>query len=293
MFFFFFFDHMGGGSTSVESISNHQSPFEQIRKIYENGEEYWSARELQTVLGYSQWRRFEESIIRAKTACEASGFKSIDHFADAGKMVKAGVATKKIMNYHLSRYACYLVAQNGDPRKEEIALAQTYFAVQTIRQERQDNFEQLDEDQQRLAVRGQLKTHNDDLAAAAHNAGVVKYGIFQNHGYQGLYGGLTAKDIHEQKGLKKSQKILDHMGSTELAANLFRATQTAEKLRRERIKGEDKANDTHYSVGKAVRDTIKGLGGTMPEELPCCEDIKKVEKRIKKISNGSKPKEIN
>lgn len=292
MFFFFFFDNMGGGSNSVEPISNHQSPFEQIRKTDENGEEYWSARELQAVLGYSQWRRFEESIIRAKVACETSGFKSFDHFADAGKMVKAGVATKKIMNYHLSRYACYLIAQNGDSRKEEIALAQTYFAVQTIRQERQDNFEQLDEDQQRLAVRGQLKTHNDDLAAAAQNAGVVKYGIFQNHGYQGLYGGLTAKDIHEQKGLKKSQKILDHMGSTELAANLFRATQTAEKLRRERIKGEDKANDTHYSVGKAVRDTIKGLGGTMPEDLPCCEDIKKVEKRIQKISNGSNPKQI-
>ena len=300
IFFFFFdkngqeFDYKGDSKLTTNQISplGGESPFEQIRKMDENGQEYWSARELQTVLGYSQWRGFKDSINRAKTASSISGFGTSDDFADASKIVKAGATNKKISDYHLSRYACYLIAQNGDPRKEEIALAQTYFAVQTRRQELQDEFEQLTEDQQRLAVRGQLKTHNDDLADAAHDAGVVKYGIFQNHGYQGLYGGLTAKDIHEQKGLKKTQKILDHMGSTELAANLFRATQTAEKLRRDKIKGESNANNTHYSVGKAVRDTIKGLGGTMPEDLPCCEDIKQVEKRVQKISAGSSPKQL-
>ena len=245
--------------------------FEDIKHVDEDGVEFWYARELQAVLGYTEWRNFEKVIEKAKLACETAGGIEISHFVDVNKMVSSGVADIPIKDIMLSRYACYLIAQNGDPRKKVIAAAQSYFAVQTRRQELQDNFEQLTEDQRRLAIRQELKGHNASLAEAAKNAGVETqkdYAVFQNKGYQGLYGGLSAKDIHARKGLKKSQKILDYMGSTELAANLFRATQTDEKLRRDNIKGKEVANQTHYNVGKKVRETIQELGGTMPEDLP-------------------------
>ena len=270
--------------TDIEKIN--ESLFESIKHINEYGQEYWTARELQPVLEYKQWRQFHDIVEKAKRACETSNYNVSDHFADVRKMVTAGVAAKSIDDYHLSRYACYLIAMNGDPRKQAIALAQTYFAVKTRQQELIENYNELSEDQKRLAIRTQIVEHNKSLAEAAHNAGVnqgIEYAIFQNHGYMGLYGGLTAKDIHSHKGLKKSQKILDHMGSTELAANLFRATQTDEKLRRDNIKGKEAANQTHYEVGKAVRQTIKNLGGTMPEDLPTPEkSVQQIEREQEK-----------
>ena len=255
-----------------ELVQYSEQTFESIKHINEYGEEYWLARELQPVLEYAQWRRFSDAIERAKLACKNSGFAIEDHFADVGKMVDIGSgAEREIDDVMLSRYACYLIVMNGDPRKEVIAVGQTYFAVKTRQQELIDNYEQLSEDQKRLAIRNEMIAHNKSLAEAAQMAGIEDprdYAIFQNKGYQGLYGGLGAKEIHARKGLKKSQKILDHMGSTELAANLFRATQTDEKLRRENIQGKQAAYDTHYEVGKKVRQTIKELGGTMPEDLP-------------------------
>ena len=270
----------------IKSIN--ESLFESIKHINEYGLEYWTARELMSVLEYKQWRRFSDAIERAKEACEASGNRVSDYFANAGKIVKTGIATKEIEDYHLSRYACYLIAMNGDPRKKPIALAQTYFAVKTRQQELSENFEKLSEEQKRLAIRGELKHHNKSLANAAHDAGVISpidYAIFQNFGYMGLYGGMKAKDIASRKGLKKGQHILDHMGSTELAANLFRATQTDEKLRRDRVKGKHAANQTHYDVGKKVRQTIADLGGTMPEDLPTPDkSIKQIEQEQKKLT---------
>lgn len=258
-----------------ELVQYSEQTFESIKHINEYGEEYWLARELQPVLEYAQWRRFADAIERAKLACKNSGFEVDDHFADVGKMVDIGSgAEREIDDVMLSRYACYLIVMNGDPRKEVIAVGQTYFAVKTRQQELIDNYEELTEDQKRLAIRNEMIAHNKSLAEAAQMAGVMEprdYAIFQNRGYQGLYGGLGAKEIHARKGLKKGQKILDHMGSTELAANLFRATQTDEKLRRENIQGKQAAYDTHYEVGKKVRQTIKELGGTMPEDLPTPE----------------------
>lgn len=255
-----------------ELIKYSEQTFESIKHVNEYGEEYWLARELQPVLEYAQWRRFSDAIERAKLACKNSGFAVEDHFADVGKMVDIGSgAEREIDDVMLSRYACYLIVMNGDPRKEVIAIGQSYFAVKTRQQELIDNYEQMTEDQKRLAIRNEMIAHNKSLAEAAQMAGIAdqrEYAIFQNKGYQGLYGGLGAKGIHARKGLKKSQKILDHMGSTELAANLFRATQTDEKLRRENIQGKQAAYDTHYQVGKKVRQTIKELGGTMPEDLP-------------------------
>lgn len=255
-----------------ELVKYSEQTFESIKHINEYGEEYWLARELQPVLEYVQWRNFAEAVERAKLACKNSGFSIEDHFADVSKTIEMPKgAHKDIPDYMLSRYACYLIVMNGDPRKEVIAIGQTYFAVKTRQQELIDNYEQLSEDQKRLAIRNEMIAHNKSLAEAAQMAGVVDprdYAIFQNKGYQGLYGGLGAKEIHARKGLKKSRKILDHMGSTELAANLFRATQTDEKLRRENIQGKQAAYDTHYQVGKKVRQTIKELGGTMPEDLP-------------------------
>lgn len=267
----------------------NESLFESIKHINEYGMEYWTARELMPVLEYKQWRQFSDAIDRAKKACETSGNRVSDYFADVRKIVKTGVATKEIEDYHLSRYACYLIAMNGDPRKKAIAMAQSYFAIKTRQQELSENFERLSEEQKRLAIRGELKHHNKSLADAAHDAGVETsrdYAIFQNYGYMGLYGGLKAQDIAKRKGLKKGQAILDHMGSTELAANLFRATQTDEKLRRDHVKGKAAANTTHFAVGKKVRETIKELGGTMPEDLPTPDkSIKQIESEQKKLLN--------
>lgn len=268
-----------------------EATFENIRHTNEYGQEFWYARELQQALEYSQWRRFEETIERAKTACLQSENSIEDHFANVGKMVSIGSgAQREIDDIMLSRYACYLIVMNGDPRKQIIAVGQTYFAVKTRQQELVDNYDQLTEDQKRLAIRDEIKRHNKSLAEAAQLAGVetsLDYATFQNYGYMGLYGGLKAQDIKRRKGLKKSQDILDHMGSTELAANLFRATQTDEKLRRENVQGKDAANRTHYEVGAKVRQTIAELGGTMPEDLPTPEkSVKQLareqEKQLKK-----------
>lgn len=256
----------------------HQASFDGIRRTDDSGNEYWSARELAPLLEYVQWRNFMLVIDKARTACLQAGYLVADHFADVSKMVDIGSgAQRPVDDVHLSRYACYLIVQNGDPSKPVIANGQTYFALQTRRQELADErkFAQLSEDEKRLAIRNELAEHNKHLAAAAKDAGVetpLDYAIFQDHGYKGLYGGLGAKDIHAQKGLKKSQKILDHMGSTELAANLFRATQTEEKLRRDGVQGKTQANQTHFAVGRKVRQTIEELGGTMPEKLPVPEN---------------------
>lgn len=226
------------------------------------------------------------NINKAKIACQNSGFNPENDFVDVNKIVEAGATHKDIGDIMLSRYACYLVVQNAGPNKEIIALGQTYFAVKTRQQELIEDYEELSEDQKRLAIRNEMIAHNKSLAEAAQQAGVettLDFAIFQNMGYQGLYGGLGTKEIHARKGLKKSQKILDHMGSTELAANLFRATQTDEKLRRENIKGKEAANQTHYDVGCKVRQTIKELGGTMPEDLPTpTKSIKQIEREQKK-----------
>lgn len=270
-----------------ELVKYSEQTFESIKHIDEYGEEYWLARELQPILEYSQWRRFSDSIERAKLACKNSGFRVKDHFANVGKMVDIGSgAEREIDDVKLSRYACYLIVMNSDPRKEVISVGQTYFAIKARQQELIENYDQLSEDQKRLAIRNEMIAHNKSLAEAAQMAGVVDqrdYAIFQNKGYQGLYGGLGAKEIHARKGLKKSQKILDHMGSTELAANLFRATQTDEKLRRENVQGKQAAYNTHYEVGKKVRQTIKELGGTMPEDLPTPEkSIAQIEREQEK-----------
>lgn len=260
-----------------------EQTFESIKHINEYGQEFWYARELQAALEYSQWRRFEEAIERAKIACEQSGNPVADHFANVGKMVKLGSGSEREVNdYVLSRYACYLIVMNGDPRKEVIAVGQTYFAVKTRQQELVENYDELTENQKRIAIRHEMAEHNKSLAEAAQMAGVetsLDYATFQNYGYMGLYGGLRAADIKARKGLKKSQNILDHMGSTELAANLFRATQTDEKLRRDNVQGKVAANQVHYQVGAKVRQTIKDLGGTMPEDLPTPEkSIKQLER---------------
>ncbi|MBM6830355.1 DNA damage-inducible protein D [Anaerotignum lactatifermentans] len=267
-------------------IENYnESIFESIKHINKYGEEIWYARELQTILGYKQWRSFYEVIEKAKTACEHSDYAVSDHFADVGKIVEAGVSKKSILDIMLTRYACYLIVQNGDPRKKMIALGQTYFAIQTRKQELQEeDFRVMTEDERRLHLRNDVKGFNKKLATAAQDAGVRNFGKFQNCGYQGLYNGETAADIKDRKGLKKGENILDHMGSTELAANYFRITQTEEKLRREQIKGENNANNTHYYVGQKVRQTIKDLGGTMPEDLPTPEkSIKQIEKEHKRF----------
>ena len=273
------------------------SLFESLKHINEDGVEYWSARELYPYLGYSRWQRFEETIERAKESCKSVSQRVEDHFTDAGKIVEAGISSKTVLDVYLTRYACYLVAQNGDPRKTEIAQAQTYFAIQTRYAEIQqmEAYQALTtEESKRLFLREELRKHNSQLADAAHDAGVITpldYATFQNHGYRGMYNGLTAKGIHHKKGLKKGQEILDHMGSTELAANLFRTTQTEEKIRKENIQGKQNANNAHFQVGKEVREAIKRIGGTMPEDLPPAEDIKKLERRVvseeKKLCNDS------
>ena len=263
-----------------------QTVFEQIKKLDESKNEYWTARDLSKVLEYSEYRHFKPAIYRAKEACKNSDYSIADHFEDILDMVSIGSGAKReLRDVKLSRYASYLIVQNADPAKEIVALGQTYFAVQTRLQEIQQLrvYQHLkNEEDKRLFLRKEMYEHNKQLAIAAKKAGVIEpvdYAIFQNHGYMGLYGGLDAKGIHRRKDLRKNENILDHMGSTELAANLFRATQTEEKLKRENIKGKQKANLTHYEVGKKVRKTIQELGGTMPEHLPTAESIKKIAKK--------------
>lgn len=271
-------------SLSKEEETNYtESLFESIKHFNEYGQEFWYARELQLALEYKEWRNFKNVLTRAIESCSNSKNVVDEHFVEVNKTIQMPKnAEKEIEDYQLSRYACYLIVQNGDPRKKVIALGQTYFAVKTRQQELIENYEQMTEDQKRLAIRHEMAEHNKQLVAAAKDAGVEtshEYAIFQNYGYMGLYGGLKAKDIHSRKGLNKNQNILDHMGYEELAANLFRATQTEAKLRRENIQGKNNANATHYAVGKEVRDTIRRLGGTMPEDLPVPEkSIKQLEK---------------
>ena len=269
--------------------------FESIKHIDEDGVEFWYARELQPVLEYAQWRRFEGIINRAKIACETAGNPVIEHFADVGKKVSLGSgAERSITDYKLTRYACYLIVQNGDPRKEVIALGQTYFAIKTRQQELQDDFDKLSEDQKRIAIRDEIKHHNKSLSEAAGNAGVKNFGRFHNSGYKGLYGGLTMKDIHDRKELEDNEHILDHMGSAELAANLFRATQTDEVLRSKQIKGEDNTNQTHFDVGRTVRRTMQELGTTMPENLPTPrESIKELKKKQRQLGNKENENQLS
>ncbi len=278
----------------AKELSNDtQTVFEQLKKVDEYGNEYWSARDLSKVLEYSEYRHFIPVINRAKEACVNSGQNTMDHFEDILEMIAlAKGAQREVESVKLSRYASYLIVQNADPSKEIVAQGQTYFAIQTRIQEIQqmDQYNSLStEDERRLFLRAELAKHNTQLAAAAKDAGVIQpldYAIFQNHGYMGLYGGLDAKGIHAKKGLKKSQQILDHMGSTELAANLFRATQAEEKLRRENIQGKTNANKAHFEVGKKVRKTIEELGGTMPEDLPTVDSVKKLERQqAKQLKN--------
>ncbi len=256
--------------------------FEDIKQVKEDGTEFWSARELAPALEYTKWENFQNVIKRAMIACENSGHLVEDDFPEARKIVDAGIASKPVKDYELTRYACYLIVQNGDPRKEVIALGQTYFAIQTYRQEVADHFNELDEDRRRLVVRGDIKQWNQMLAETAHNAGVItneEFAIFQNAGYMGLYGGLDVDDIHKRKNLEVGQKILDYMGSTELIANLFRISQTEEKLRKDGVDNAKTATSIHYSVGKEVRGAIEKIGGTMPEDLPTPEkSIQEIEK---------------
>ena len=272
--------------------------FEQIKQRDKNGNEFWSGRDLAKALDYAEYRNFKPVIDKAKEASAKSGQAKENHFVDFHEMVRIGSGAERGFDdgVKLSRYACYLIVQNADPAKEVVALGQTYFAVQTRLQEIQqmDEYNRLStENEKRIFLRNELAKHNTNLAAAAKSAGVIEpvdYAIFQNHGYMGLYGGLDAKGIHKKKVLKKSQHILDHMGSTELAANLFRATQTEEKLKRENIKGKQQANKTHFEVGKKVRQTIKDIGGTMPENLPVADSIKKLDN---KTANPKKIKKKN
>jgi DNA-damage-inducible protein D len=276
-----------------KSMTTTNRIFESLRHTNDSGEEFWFARELGKALDYAEFRNFLPVIERAKIACQESQQQIENHFVDMHEMVGLGSgASRSMPSFALSRYACYLIVQNGDPSKPVIAQGQTYFAIQTRRQEERDReaFATLSEEEKRVAIRRELAEHNKQLAAAAKDAGVdtpLDYAIFQDHGYKGLYGGLGAKEIHAHKALKKSQKILDHMGSTELAANLFRATQAEDKLRRDGVQGKAQANKTHFEVGKKVRQTIADLGGTMPENLPTPEtSAKSLEKKQQKRLDG-------
>lgn len=271
-------------------MGDQHHSFEGLKHYSSEGAEYWSARELAPLLEYRDWRNFENVIGKATQACEASNHSIGDHFVDSTKMVPLGSGSQRELNdVHLSRYACYLIVQNGDPAKPVIAAGQTYFAIQTRRQELATDaaFQELKDDQKRLLLRNELREHNKQLVEAAQLVGVetgLDFAVFQNHGYQGLYGGLDQKAIHQRRGLKKSQRILDHMGSTELAANLFRATQAEDKLRRDNVQGKQQANQVHFEVGRKVRETIEELGGTMPEDLPVPEkSIKQLEAAAKKL----------
>ncbi|KAF0207198.1 MAG: DNA damage-inducible protein D [Actinomycetota bacterium] len=279
---------------SVGEIKNtHEVTFESLRHVDDGGTEYWLARELQPVLEYGTWDKFKRVIERAIVAAEQSKMPAQNHISRVGKMVELGLGTEReIEDFELSRYACYLIVQNGDPSKPVIANGQTYFAIQTRRAELADDeqFRQLTEDQKRVFLRGEVREHNKLLVETAQRAGVETpqdFAVFQDHGYRGLYGGLGARDIHARKDLKEREAILDHMGSTELAANLFRATQAEEKIRRDNVNGKHVANQTHYDVGKRVRETIADLGGTMPEDLPTPDrSAKELEREQKRMEGG-------
>lgn len=293
-----------------EIIASEYKSFEDIKHKRDDGSEFWLARELQKTLEYTEWRNFSKVIDRAMLACKNAGFEVVDHFVEVNKTVVMPIKptknkenfgfvevnktkTKSIPDYELSRYACYLIVQNGDPRKEIIAIGQTYFAIQTRRQELNDYFNSLDEDNKRLVVRGDIKQWNQLLAESAHNAGVLtdeEFATFQNAGYMGLYGGETVADIHKRKGLKPNEKILDFMASPELIANLFRISQTEEKIKNEFIQGADNATKAHYEVGSAVRDAIKKVNGTLPENMETPkESISEIEKKkLKELKKNAK-----
>jgi DNA-damage-inducible protein D len=270
----------------------HTSPFEAIRRVRDDDSEYWSARDLSKILQYKEWRNFTTAIEKAKEACQNSGHAVSDHFVEANKLIKAGKGAKRpLEDYHLSRYACYLIVQNADPSKPIVAVGQTYFAVQTRRQELADELAlaNLPEDQKRLIYRSEMAILNTRLADAARLAGVLEprdFATFEDHGYMGLYKGLRENDIHSRKHLTERQKILDWMESDELAANIFRASLTRQRLEKEQVKGKDKANVTHYRVGRIVRQAIEEAGGTMPEDLPTPQESiqelqRKEQKRLK------------
>lgn len=260
--------------------------FEKLKQINEHGKEYWSARDLQSLLGYSKWQRFENAIKKAILSCEESGNKQHYHFAEVGKPIVGGKGAVQITNdFQLSRFACYLIAQNGDPRKPEIAAAQKYFAIQTRRQELSD---QMSADIERLTIRKQTAEEFKALSGAARQAGVQNkmFGVFHDAGYKGLYGGLGNEAIKQHKGIASKENLMDRMNASELAANQFRMTQTRDKLARDGIRSERQAISAHEIVGQEVRDAIKRIGGDLPETIPPAEHIKEVEKRIK----TSKPK---
>ena len=269
---------------------NYNKTFEDIKHIDENEIEFWYARELQLVLDYKEWRKFENVINKAKESCKNSDINTLYHFVDIDKMVQIGSGAKRIQkDYKLTRYACYLIAQNGDSRKKVIALAQTYFAIQTRKQEiTEKQYSMLTENEKRFYQRNLTRKGNYSLNQAAKNVGVKNFDKFHNYGYKGLYNGETANDIAKRKGLRYREDILDNMGSDELIVNLFRISQTEQKLKRDNIQTEKEANNAHYEVGSKIRNTIKELGGTMPEELPTPKkSLKELEKENKK---GLKPK---
>ena len=260
--------------------------FEDIKHIGEFGNEYWLARELKNVLGYNQWRSINDLIERAKVACKESKYNVDDHFALYRKMVGIGSKTqRKVIDYKLSRYACYLIVMNGNPKKEIIALGQTYFAIQTRKQELSEKeYNELTEDEKRLYRRNQTRKGNYNLNQTAIKSGVKDIARFLNAGYKGLYNGETADDIFKRKKLRYREEILDNMGSEELADNIFRIAQTDAKLKRDNVNNEYTANSVHFEVGKKVRNTIKELGGTMPEDLPTPDkSLKEIEKEKKKL----------
>ena len=269
----------------MKELENYTNKtFEDIKHVDENGVEFWYARELQVVLDYKEWRKFNNVIEKAKKACENTGISEAYHFVDADKMVEIGSGAKrKQIDYKLTRYACYLIAQNGDPRKKVISLAQTYFAVQTRKQEiSEKEYSLLTEDEKRFYQRNLTRKGNYSLNQAAKNAGVKNFDKFHNCGYKGLYNGETADDIAKRKGLRYREDILDNMGSEELAANLFRITQTEARLKRDKVDNEKRACDTHNKIGKIVRNAIKEAGGTMPEDLPTPKkSLKQLEKENK------------
>lgn len=276
------------GVMGMKNAKKENQTFEDIRHIDENGIEYWYGRELQKILEYNKWENFEKVINKAMIACENTGISVTEHFPDVRKTIKMPKgAEKEIKDYKLSRYACYLIAQNGDSRKKVIALAQTYFAVQTRKQEiTEKEYSLLTEDEKRFYQRNLTRKGNYSLNIAAKNAGVKNFDKFHNAGYKGLYNGETADDIAKRKGLRYREDILDNMGSDELIANLFRISQTEQKLKKDNIQTEKEANKAHYEVGSKIRKTIKELGGTMPEDLPTPKkSLKQLEKENKKMLN--------